>query len=551
MPNVVSFETAYYKGQPFDLKINGRAEVAQTCPVCSESRKKKSDPCLTYNSEKGRGICHHCGATFHKKELELFDYVNWFDHRKISKDTLDKFGISFDKAILFPFRRNGQTCFNKYRTPDKKFWIDKGAELIAFNLDALKGFTDAIIVEGEIDCLSMHEAGTPNVISVPNGAVKDGHNTFAWLDRSWNDMQHVERFIIATDKDDAGNNLANQLIAELRKRGKEAGRVIPRGNYKDVNEQLCAIGEIILDPVEEVRITPEKKIAGKSFKHYIIKDEPAEERGIIFINSVTVLSEGNVMLLTGPPKARKTRLAGVLVNESKLKTAYVDSEQGRKHSWRTGKYIPLADVYHMRGQDPDEITRVVNCIIDSNEYQLLVLDNLRDLISDFNNVEQSGKLELFLKSVSERIPTIAILHENKNSKSGQGHLGYGAAKVAQTTIRVQLVDVEDPAKGSYVECVHSRDEPFARAFLNNEGVLSNDNLIKVGGKSILQDELFRMLGDTQYSYDELLEKLAEIFGIMKSSAKNCLTNIKRACPNAITDRKVGQSKIYYVSSTTK
>lgn len=246
-------ETAYYKNQPFNLKVNGRAEVSQTCPLCSEGRKKKSDPCLSYNSNLGLGKCHHCGATFHRKEqAQPFDLVNFFAHRKISKATLDHFNISFDgKAILFPFIRNGQTLFNKYRTPDKKFRLSKGAELFAFNIDALKGFDTAVIVEGEIDVLSLHEAETTNVISVPNGAVKDGRNTFKWLDRSWPDLQHIENFIIAVDDDLAGNNLAWQLIKELRTRGKVAGRAIPTG-YKDVNDQLCAIGEIILDGVEEV-----------------------------------------------------------------------------------------------------------------------------------------------------------------------------------------------------------------------------------------------------------------------------------------------------------
>src|SRR5690606_31367040 len=133
------------------------------------------------------------------------------------------------------------------------------------------------------------------------------------------------------------------------------------------------------------------------------------------------------------------------------------------HSWRTGRFTPTADVYHLRGEDSKEIIRVVHECLKSGEYGLMVLDNVRDFVTDFNNVEQSGELELFLKKISEQIPVIAILHENKNNTKGQGHIGHGAAKIAQTTIRVQLADVEDPGKGSLVECVHTRDEPFKRA----------------------------------------------------------------------------------------
>lgn len=195
--------------------------------------------------------------------------------------------------------------------------------------------------------------------------------------------------------------------------------------------------------------------------------------------------------------------------------------------------------------------RVIDCCVESGEYQLMVLDNVRDIITDFNNVEQSGILELFLKRISETIPVIAILHENKNSMKGQGHIGHGIAKIAQTVIRVQLMDEEDPAKGSYVDCVSSRDEPFKRAFLSMDGILSNNNLLRSGGKTMLQDDFFKLLGDTEYSHDELCEKIAEIFGIKASSARNSLTEIKKACPNAISERKEGKRKFYYVSSPLK
>lgn len=289
----------------------------------------------------------------------------------------------------------------------------------------------------------------------------------------------------------------------------------------------------------------------KNFKDYIIQEEPTEEKGIISINGVYVLNIGNVLLLTGPMKGRKTMLASILVNQSKLKTAYIDSEQGKKHSWKTGKYTPTADVFHLRGEDQKEIIRVVDCCIASAEYELMVLDNIRDLLSDFNNVEQSGELELFLKKVSERLPVIAILHENKNSKTGQGHLGHGAAKVAQTTIRVQLVDVEDPAKGSFVECVHSRDEPFKRAFISMDGVLSTDNLIKTGGKSMLMEDLLKVIGGQEYTRDELNETLADALDIKPSTARNAVSEIRKAWPEVITERQEGKRKFFNVSSTLK
>jgi hypothetical protein len=38
------------------------------CPVCSESRKKKTDKCFSYNSNKDAGRCNHCGIVLVKKK---------------------------------------------------------------------------------------------------------------------------------------------------------------------------------------------------------------------------------------------------------------------------------------------------------------------------------------------------------------------------------------------------------------------------------------------------------------------------------------------------
>ncbi len=73
-------------------------------------------------------------------------------------------------ALAFPYYRNGQIVNIKYRTPDKKFWQVKGAEKILYGLNDIKDANEIIIVEGEIDKLSLFEAGIRNAVSVPDGA---------------------------------------------------------------------------------------------------------------------------------------------------------------------------------------------------------------------------------------------------------------------------------------------------------------------------------------------------------------------------------------------
>ena len=64
--------------------------------------------------------------------------------------------------------------------PQKHFKMVKRAELIPWNIDAIKGKEKCYITEGEIDALSLIAAGLEEVVSVPNGA---GGANLQWLDR--------------------------------------------------------------------------------------------------------------------------------------------------------------------------------------------------------------------------------------------------------------------------------------------------------------------------------------------------------------------------------
>ena len=46
----------------FDIDLGSRSgvEVKTLCPKCSATRKKKNNPCLNVNTEKGVWHCWHC-----------------------------------------------------------------------------------------------------------------------------------------------------------------------------------------------------------------------------------------------------------------------------------------------------------------------------------------------------------------------------------------------------------------------------------------------------------------------------------------------------------
>jgi twinkle protein len=177
--------------------------------------------------------------------------LSWFENeRKISNNTLLRFGVTeavewmpqFEKevpVICFNYYRDEVLTNIKFRGPKKSFKMAKDAELIFYNLDAIKGETEVIIVEGELDCLSCHESGIYNSISVPNGA-GTGNLRLEYLDNCWSALADKEKIIIATDGDAPGRRLREELARRLGV-GRCYQVVYPEG-CKDLNDVLKMYG---------------------------------------------------------------------------------------------------------------------------------------------------------------------------------------------------------------------------------------------------------------------------------------------------------------------
>ena len=102
--------------------------------------------------------------------------VKWFEQRGISQQTLTSQKVTestewmpkANKEVLtinFNYFRNDELINIKYRAKDKDFKMHKDAELIFYNLDGIKDADTCYIVEGEMDALSLIQAGIKNVVS--------------------------------------------------------------------------------------------------------------------------------------------------------------------------------------------------------------------------------------------------------------------------------------------------------------------------------------------------------------------------------------------------
>lgn len=262
------------------LKNKTAGEIKTICPKCSDSRKNKKDPCLSVNITEGVYNCHHCnwsGKVFQRQTKEYVKpqprleklgakTLKWFEEvRKISNNTLLRFDVteateympSVEKemtVICFNYYRQAELVNIKFRDAKKGFKLSKDAELIFYNLDCLEGAKECVIVEGEIDALSVYEAGYYTVLSVPNGASK-GSQKLEYLDNCWEYFTNLQKIILWTDNDEAGYNLREELARRIGK--EKCYRVQHIADAKDANEVLVKHGkERVMQMIGEAQPFP-------------------------------------------------------------------------------------------------------------------------------------------------------------------------------------------------------------------------------------------------------------------------------------------------------
>ncbi len=208
--------TAALSDQGIQLRDYDVGEHEGTCPQCSAQRKKKNAPCLSVKVKTDGGavwLCQHCGwkgslwpfvcrhcqweglvaeATCRScgktasaptngaangnaprairrpdppRTMDTGDRLfEVFAGRGISREIVEALEIHGTTKgrywlIVFPYRHRGELVNNKYRSLDKQFHQDKDAERTFYNIDAVGDATTVIIAEGEVDVLSLLEAG--------------------------------------------------------------------------------------------------------------------------------------------------------------------------------------------------------------------------------------------------------------------------------------------------------------------------------------------------------------------------------------------------------
>ena len=133
--------------------------------------------------------------------------VLYMESRGISKAVTERYHITCRKdrpeILVFPFYdENGLLQFVKYRNTEftpggsgSKEWCAANCKPILFGMDRCNPDKKTLIMtEGQIDSLSVTEAGFENAVSVPTGK-----NGFTWIPHCWDFLNQFEILIVFGD----------------------------------------------------------------------------------------------------------------------------------------------------------------------------------------------------------------------------------------------------------------------------------------------------------------------------------------------------------------
>ena len=245
--------------------------------------------------------------------------ISWFAQRKISQETVELAGVESgtayiggrqENAIAFVHKdSDGKTINVKFRTKDKKFTQIKDGERLPYLWNMINRDNDELIItEGEVDCLSLIEAGFSNVVSVPDGA---SDKKLQWIDDLQAEMESFKRIVLLTDGDAVGIAMRNELARRLGRH--RCWRVEWPEGCKDPNDVLVGYGvEKLVEFVKAAEPWPlkalheTKSFADEAFALLHGEVKQGSSTGIRAMDFNYRIRPGELTIISGAPGVGKS-----------------------------------------------------------------------------------------------------------------------------------------------------------------------------------------------------------------------------------------------------
>lgn len=261
-----------------ETKQKGNELKFKYCPYCRDSISSDDEWKFGINMDSGAFGCFRssCGKKGHfvklckdfgyklgfyneqqykqikqpeKKIVPRESAIAYLANRGISKEIAEQYEITASEKrpniMIFPFfNEYGKLEFIKYRNMlykkgrDKsKEWCEEGCKPILFGMKQCVDYSTLVITEGQLDSLSVAQAGIKNAVSVPTGA-----RGFTWVSNCWDWVSKFETIIVFGDMEKGHMTLLDELLQRLPNKIK-AVRTEDYMGEKDANDILRAFGE--------------------------------------------------------------------------------------------------------------------------------------------------------------------------------------------------------------------------------------------------------------------------------------------------------------------
>lgn len=401
--------------------------------------------------------------------------IEYLKSRGISEETAKRYKITTqannDRVIVFPFFDwNNKLTMVKYRNADFikgksqgcKEWTEKDTKPILFGIQNVDyEHKSLVITEGQLDSLSLSEAGIKNALSVPNGK-----NAFEWLNTCWDFLKNFEEIIVFGDNE----NGKITLVDEINSRVKCKVRAVQTKDYqgkKDANDILryCENGrELLRKAVQNALPVPIKHIIDMS---EVAFEDIAEKEHIL--TGIPELDKviggfymGQLVILSGKRGGGKSTLMSQFIIEAldqgvnvfaysgelpnyqfmnwlMLQTAgndYIysktnkngfkystinDKTRERINSWIKGRgFMYDSGSFDTSDQNQqDELLTVIENAIVRNNVRFVCIDNLMSAMeiisSDVYNAQAVFVKKLKELAMKHNVAILLVAHKKKNS----------------------------------------------------------------------------------------------------------------------------------------
>ena len=228
-------------------------------------------------------------------------------------------------------------------------------------------------------------------------------------------------------------------------------------------------------------INPEiKKYVDIAAAHLIPQGETIAPPEVVFeINNISLFTKKSISLIIAKAKAGKTTVTAWVMAQvlgARKRVLWIDTEQGAYYGSWTQMLIlkicglitsDLLSYYDLKIYNPTERIKIIEAILSSAYFDIVVIDGVRDLVFDINSPEESTNISTHLMKWADLNNThvLSILHQNKGDGNARGHLGAELVNKSETVVRVSQNEYGE----MIVEPEYTRGKPFeAFAVVRND-----------------------------------------------------------------------------------